>query len=76
MIDIYPARELPIEGVTSQLITEAGFTEVLYSTPEEAIQNICQQVLAGDVVMTVGAGDVTQYGPRIVQMLQQKFEAE
>lgn len=76
VIDIYPARELPIEGVTSQLITEAGFTEVLYSTPEEAIQNICQQVLAGDVVMTVGAGDVTQYGPRIVQMLQQKFEAE
>ena len=32
MLDIYPAREEPIEGVTSELITGAGFSEVHYAS--------------------------------------------
>ena len=40
VLDIYPAREHPIEGVTSELITGAGFSEVRYATAESAIEDI------------------------------------
>lgn len=76
VMDIYPARELPMEGVTSHLITEAGFSEVHYSSAEDAVVQIAEQVQPGDVVMTVGAGNVTEFGPRIVEALKQRFEVE
>ena len=72
VMDIYPARELPIEGVTSRLITDAGFSEVHYASPEEAMEQIVRQALPGDVIMTVGAGNVTEFGPRMVELLQEK----
>ncbi|WP_188359385.1 UDP-N-acetylmuramate--L-alanine ligase [Rothia aerolata] len=75
VMDIYPARELPIEGVTSRLITDAGYSEVHYvATPQEAIQRIVDQAQPGDVIMTVGAGNVTEYGPQIVHQLAQLAE--
>lgn len=75
VMDIYPARELPIEGVTSALITEAGFSEVYYTSAEEAMEKMVSQALPGDVLMTVGAGNVTEFGPELVQRLR-KQEAE
>lgn len=70
VLDIYPARELPIEGVTSKLITDAGFSEVRYATAESAIEDIVSCAQSGDIVMTVGAGDVTALGPRLLEALQ------
>ena len=40
MLDIYPLASSPIEGVTSELITGAGFSEVRYATAESAIEDI------------------------------------
>ncbi|MFW0109537.1 UDP-N-acetylmuramate--L-alanine ligase [Rothia sp. P13129] len=72
VLDIYPARELPIEGVTSALITEAGFSEVHYAQPEEALEKMISQARPGDVIMTVGAGDVTAYGSELVERLSKR----
>ncbi|MDO4898492.1 MAG: UDP-N-acetylmuramate--L-alanine ligase [Rothia sp. (in: high G+C Gram-positive bacteria)] len=72
VLDIYPARELPIEGVTSHLITDAGYTAVQYApSADEAVQAIVTSALPGDIVMTVGAGDVTTYGEPLVESLRQ-----
>jgi len=61
--EIYPAREKPIEGVTSQLIADAchmaGVPVVHYFTDTKTIPKfIHSQLRAGDVVITMGAGDI------------------
>ena len=76
VLDIYPARELPIEGVTSELITGAGFSEVRYATAESAIEDIVACSQAGDIVMTVGAGDVTALGARLLESLEVRHGGE
>lgn len=76
VLDIYPARELPIEGVTSKLITDAGFSEVRYATAESAIDDIVSCAQSGDIVMTVGAGDVTALGPRLLEALQIRHDGD
>ena len=61
--DIYPAREKPIEGVTSQLIVEAahkkGIKNVHYLPFDE---NLCAEIKKilkpNDIVITLGAGDI------------------
>lgn len=70
LLDIYPARELPIEGVTSQLIfdkitidnktlcTKQQLLSVINNTPTQ-------------VLLTLGAGDIDQ----LVQPLKQQFTA-
>lgn len=76
VMDIYPARELPMEGVTSHLITDAGFSEVHYSSAEDAVAQIAAQAQPGDVAMTIGAGNVTEFGPQIVAALTKRFASE
>ena len=77
VLDIYPARELPIEGVTSELITGAGFSEVHYaSDAAAAIEDIAMCAVPGDIIMTVGAGDVTALGERILHELHAHYPKE
>lgn len=72
VLDIYPAREKPMEGVTSLLITEAGFSEVLYAPDaQETLRSLAATAQPGDVIMTVGAGDVTAFGPQLLDLLAQ-----
>ena len=68
VLDIYPAREDPIPGVTSTLITEHLVNGRLVSA-DEAVDAVAAVASDGDVVLTVGAGDVTAYGPSIVEAL-------
>ncbi|MBM7050756.1 UDP-N-acetylmuramate--L-alanine ligase [Rothia sp. ZJ1223] len=73
VLDIYPARELPIEGVSSHLITDAGYSEVKYvASADEAVELIVSQANPGDIVMTVGAGDITAYGAELVKALTER----
>ena len=70
VLDIYPAREDPIPGVSSQLIADhLGPGGRLVGPGEEAVQALVASVAPGDIVLTVGAGDVTAYGPLIVAAL-------
>ncbi|VXB62222.1 UDP-N-acetylmuramate:L-alanine ligase [Arthrobacter sp. 9V] len=68
VLDIYPAREDPIPGVSSTLITDHLVNGRLVSA-DEAVEAVAAAASEGDVVLTVGAGDVTAYGPLIVAAL-------
>jgi UDP-N-acetylmuramate--alanine ligase len=72
LLDIYPARETPIPGVTSRLI---------YDQLRPGIQkSMCQKeellnILRGkdiEVLITLGAGDIEDYVPAIQQLLEEK----
>ncbi|MGX9901617.1 UDP-N-acetylmuramate--L-alanine ligase [Arthrobacter sp. SA17] len=70
VLDIYPAREDPIPGVSSELIAQylqAGGRLVGAGT--EAVSQLTAAARPGDVILTAGAGDVTAYGPLIVEAL-------
>src|SRR5699024_11750325 len=59
LLDVYGAREEPIEGVTSHLVAEplsAAGTTVAVVSVDEAFTRIDAGVAAGDLVLTVGAG--------------------
>ncbi len=71
LLDIYPARELPIEGVTSELI----FREV--TIPDKKLclkENLLVEVESRDfdVLVTFGAGDIETLVPEIRKILKQK----
>lgn len=60
LLNIYPARELPIEGVTSKLIADKVTSkEVRICPKEELVETLATLDL--DIVLTVGAGDIDTY---------------
>ncbi|MFJ8058923.1 UDP-N-acetylmuramate--L-alanine ligase [Streptomyces sp. NPDC096142] len=73
VLDIYPAREDPIPGVTSDLIIEAARAAGADVTPVHDRADVPEAVAGmakpGDLVLTMGAGDVTDLGPRILDRL-------
>lgn len=73
LTDIYPAREDPIEGVTGALVMDAtvaaGAQAVYVPRKAQLPSALAQLVEPGDLVMTLGAGDVTLVGPMLAQLL-------
>ncbi|MFF7278600.1 UDP-N-acetylmuramate--L-alanine ligase [Streptomyces griseorubiginosus] len=73
VLDIYPAREDPLPGVTSELIIDAARTAGADVTPvhdkAEVPSAVAGMAKAGDLVLTMGAGDVTDLGPLILDRL-------
>ncbi|MGX1853805.1 UDP-N-acetylmuramate--L-alanine ligase [Streptomyces sp. NPDC055299] len=73
VLDIYPAREDPIPGVTSALIIDAARAAGADVTPESdhaAVPDVVAGMAKpGDLVLTMGAGDVTDLGPAILSRL-------
>jgi UDP-N-acetylmuramate--alanine ligase len=73
VLDIYPAREDPIPGVTSELIIDAARAAGADVTPihdkAEVASVVAGMAKAGDLVLTMGAGDVTDLGPLILDRL-------
>ncbi|MGK5642157.1 UDP-N-acetylmuramate--L-alanine ligase [Streptomyces sp. URMC 126] len=74
VLDIYPAREDPIPGVTSAMIIDAAReagAEVRAEHDMAAVPEVLAgMVRPGDLVLTMGAGDVTDLGPRILARLE------
>ncbi|WP_291473473.1 UDP-N-acetylmuramate--L-alanine ligase [Corynebacterium sp.] len=70
VLDIYGAREDPVEGVTSRIITDRMTVPVVY---EERFSDVPERVAEvahpGDVVLTVGAGTVTMLADEILRRL-------
>lgn len=57
--DIYPARELPIPGVTSKLILESASEKIqLLSSIEDVYAFLSPQLQRNDLLITMGAGDI------------------
>jgi UDP-N-acetylmuramate--alanine ligase len=75
VMDIYPAGEAPIPGVHSRDLAEGiaahGHREVLYLGNDRAaiIDYLCESTRAGDLVLTLGAGDVGQLGGELLRRL-------
>jgi UDP-N-acetylmuramate--alanine ligase len=71
--DIYPAREKPIPGITSQLVadsaTGAGRRPAWMGARSDLAAALAASVQDGDVVLTVGAGDITKTGPELLALL-------
>ncbi len=70
VLDIYPAREDPIPGVSSQLIADHLGAGGRLVPAADAVAALVDAVNEGDIVLTAGAGDVTAYGPLIVEALR------
>ena len=72
---IYAAREQPVPGVTADLVARgaarAGATTVAVRDRAALVERVAERVRPGDVVFTLGAGDVTRVGPELLQQLQQ-----
>lgn len=74
LTDIYPAREKPIEGITSELIKQRaeakGATNFSYvGVKENALDEIERLARPGDLIMTVGAGSITHIKRQILERL-------
>jgi UDP-N-acetylmuramate--alanine ligase len=69
VLDIYPAREDPIPGVSSDLIARHLNQGGRLVANDEAVAAITAAASDGDIVLTAGAGDVTAFGPLIVEAL-------
>ena len=71
--DIYPAREQPIPGVTAQLIVDsardAGGAVAWQGARAALSDELARAVQGGDVVLTIGAGDITKTGPELLRAL-------
>lgn len=73
LCEIYPAREQPLAGVTSGLVAEAmhraGRAPVWTGTRAECAGALGAFVRPGDLVVTMGAGDITRVGPALLEAL-------
>jgi UDP-N-acetylmuramate--alanine ligase len=67
VMDVYPSREAPIPGVTGELVADAarrsGSGHVIYSHEKKEVVDTLERTLApGDLLLTMGAGDVVKFG--------------
>jgi UDP-N-acetylmuramate--alanine ligase len=73
LLDIYPSREQPMAGVTSELIAsklrDRGRPPAWIGSRAALATALAPAVRAGDVVITMGAGDVTRSGRELLTML-------
>lgn len=71
LLDIYPAREEPIPGVTSEIIfKDASCPEKVMIRKEELMDYIAKDEV--DVLMTVGAGDIDRFVKPLREMMEER----
>jgi UDP-N-acetylmuramate--alanine ligase len=79
--DIYPAGEAEIEGVNSRNlfegIREHGHKDVHYlSDRGEILQYLSTAIVPGDLVITLGAGDIHRVGEDLIEELRGQYRAK
>jgi UDP-N-acetylmuramate--alanine ligase len=75
--DVYPAREEPIQGITGELIVNAakqfGHKEAHYIPDKNQVPGFLQSIVtSGDIVITMGAGDIWKYGEAFIKQWTKK----
>jgi UDP-N-acetylmuramate--alanine ligase len=80
VMDIYVAREDPEPGVSGALVASAvplDAAHVVFEPSWSAVAaHLVERARPGDVVLTLGAGDVTLLGPEVLELLQERVEQE
>lgn len=72
LLDIYPARELPIHGITSKwLLDKMTISDKKLVTKEALIPTILQS--DAKIIVTIGAGDIGELVPTIKKTLNENF---
>ena len=74
LLEIYPASEKPIAGVSASLIAQKMKHGKFIPNFLEASEEIIAMAKTGDVILTLGAGDVNSLAPIIAQGLERRFE--
>jgi UDP-N-acetylmuramate--alanine ligase len=74
VLDIYAASEQPIEDITGETlarrIAQAGDRQTEYASSfDDAVASAAAKAEAGDMILTLGAGSVSQLGPMVLQTL-------
>ena len=74
MLDIYAASEKPIEGISGKALAERvrdrnGRPAQFVASFPDAVEAIAKNAQTGDMVLTLGAGNVSQLGPQIIERL-------
>jgi UDP-N-acetylmuramate--alanine ligase len=74
VLDIYPASEQPIEGITGEALTrrivEKSAKSILYvGSFDDAVSAATFVAQPGDIILTLGAGSVSQLGPMLLEKL-------
>ncbi len=77
VLDIYAASEKPIEGITGEIlaqrIAEKSGKNVQYaSSAADAVTAAAQAARDGDMILTLGAGSISQFGPMILDKLKER----
>ncbi len=75
--DVYPARELPIDGVNGELISNItkkfGHKNVHYVQDKKNVPALLNEIKKdGDIIVTMGAGDIWKFGEEFVSILNSK----
>ncbi len=73
MTDIYGAGETPIEGIDAKSLLEKiisqGHATCKYVPKEQVVEEVLAILEPGDIVVTMGAGDITKMGPLLLERL-------
>jgi UDP-N-acetylmuramate--alanine ligase len=73
--DVYPAREEPIQGINGELIANAakqfGHKQVQYVPDKKNVPSFLLDIVRkGDMIITVGAGDIWRFGEQFIAQLK------
>jgi UDP-N-acetylmuramate--alanine ligase len=79
VLDIYAASEQPIEGITGEVLAGAiqaknGGRVMYAASMAEAVERLASDARPGDMILTLGAGSVSQAGPMLLEVLRGRRE--
>lgn len=79
--DVYPARETAIQGINGKLIVDSvikqGNTNVIYIENKEDVPNKLLEITkSGDIVITMGAGDIYEVSEKFLSMLEKDVKTK
>lgn len=73
LVDIYPAGEKPIDGITSAKLADSLSVDAhYYDGRADLVAAIAQQAEPGDIVMTMGAGNIWEVAHLVLAELEKK----
>ena len=80
VLDIYAASEQPIEGITGETLAQriaekSGRSVVYVSSFDDAVSAVTSAAGPGDMILTLGAGSVSQLAPMVLEKIQAAKEA-
>jgi UDP-N-acetylmuramate--alanine ligase len=77
VLDIYAASEKPVEGISGEALAakireKGGLNANYVSSFQDAVSSAAVVAQDGDMILTLGAGSVSQLGPMILEKLKER----